>query len=122
MTSPAERALAHVRGSPGADEVAGSSVRRASITVSFHPDRLLADGRSVAERLVADGRYRSQFETGISNGGLTAYAGRRPGHVGAADVRRGVPGGGDRGPADLRRAEPGRATRTGRRRGSAAAI
>ena len=46
-----------------------------SITVSFHPDRLLADGRTVAESLVADGRYRSQFETGISNGGLTAFPG-----------------------------------------------
>ena len=45
------------------------------ITVSFHPDRLLADGRTVAEHLVTDGRYRSQFETGISNGGLTAHPG-----------------------------------------------
>ncbi|MBU2665550.1 DUF3626 domain-containing protein [Actinoplanes bogorensis] len=47
----------------------------APITVSFHPDRLLADGRTVAECLAAEGVYRSQFETGISNGGLTAYAG-----------------------------------------------
>jgi hypothetical protein len=47
----------------------------ARITVSFHPDRLLADGRSVAEHLVDGGVYRSQFETGISNGGLTAYPG-----------------------------------------------
>jgi hypothetical protein len=43
---------------------------RAVITVSFHPDRLVADGRTVAECLAADGVYRSQFETGISNGGL----------------------------------------------------
>jgi hypothetical protein len=48
---------------------------RAVITVSFHPDRLLADGVSVAEHLAADGEYHSQFRTGISNGGLTAYPG-----------------------------------------------
>lgn len=45
------------------------------LTLNFHPDRLLADGRSVAEHLLAEGRYRNQFETGISNGGLTAHAG-----------------------------------------------
>lgn len=43
------------------------------ITVNFHPDRLLADGRTVVEHLVAEGRYRSQFETGISNGGLGGH-------------------------------------------------
>jgi hypothetical protein len=43
---------------------------RAAITVSFHPDRLLADGSTVVRRLAADGVYRTQFETGISNGGL----------------------------------------------------
>ena len=71
MSSAAARALAHVRslGVPG-DVPPG-----VSITVSFHPDRLLADGRTVAERLVLDARYRSQFETGISNGGLTAFPG-----------------------------------------------
>jgi hypothetical protein len=42
----------------------------APITVNFHPDRLLADGRDVATHLVADGAYHSQFRTGISNGGL----------------------------------------------------
>lgn len=45
------------------------------LTLNFHPDRLLADGRSVAEALYADGVYRSQFETSISSGGLTAYRG-----------------------------------------------
>lgn len=71
MTSAADRALAHVRSLGTAGEVPPG----VSITVSFHPDRVLADGRTVAERLVRDGRYRSQFETGISNGGLTAFAG-----------------------------------------------
>ncbi len=46
-----------------------------SITVNFHPDRLLADGRSVAEALLQDGLYRNQVETGISAGGLTAFSG-----------------------------------------------
>jgi hypothetical protein len=41
-----------------------------SITVNFHPDRLLADGRDVATHLVEDRAYHSQFRTGISNGGL----------------------------------------------------
>ena len=65
MTSP----LDHVRrlfpqpGPPGL-------VERAAITVNFHPDRLLADGVTVAEHLAADGAYYSQFRTGISNGGL----------------------------------------------------
>jgi hypothetical protein len=58
------------------DEALLDSVcRGGSLTLNFHPDRLLADGRSVAEALCDDGVYRSQFETGISNGGLTAYPG-----------------------------------------------
>lgn len=46
-----------------------------ALTLHFHPDRLLADDRSVAESLYEEGVYRSQFETGISSGGLTAYPG-----------------------------------------------
>lgn len=45
------------------------------LTLNFHPDRLLADGRCVAQALYEEGAYRNQFETRISNGGLTAYAG-----------------------------------------------
>ena len=71
-SNPSSAALRHTRslGAPGALPVPG-----ARITVSFHPDRPLGDGRTVAEHLVTDVRYRSQFETGISNGGLTAYPG-----------------------------------------------
>jgi hypothetical protein len=43
--------------------------KRVRITVSFHPDRLVGPS-TVAESLARDGVYRSQFETGISNGGL----------------------------------------------------
>ena len=45
------------------------------LTLNFHPDRLLRDGRTVATALDEEGVYRSQFETGISNGGLTAFPG-----------------------------------------------
>lgn len=48
---------------------------RAPVTINFHPDRLLSDGRTVAEALAAEGVYRSQFESGISSGALTAHAG-----------------------------------------------
>ena len=44
------------------------------LTLNFHPDRLVANGNSVAEAL-QDGIYRNQFETGISSGGLTAFTG-----------------------------------------------
>jgi hypothetical protein len=36
---------------------------------------LLPDGRTVADALLEDGRYKSQFETGLSNGSRTAFAG-----------------------------------------------
>lgn len=44
------------------------------VTLHFHPDRLVGE-RLVVEALADDGRYRSQFETGTSNGGLTAHHG-----------------------------------------------
>jgi hypothetical protein len=61
---PARRALAHV----AARSVDGAIDRRARVTLNFHPELVVA-------ALATDGRYRSQFETGTSNGGLTAYAG-----------------------------------------------
>lgn len=45
-----------------------------SLTLQFHPDWPFQDGM-VIEAMARDGRYRSQFETGTSNGGLTAYEG-----------------------------------------------
>jgi hypothetical protein len=44
------------------------------LTVQFHPNWPHGP-RTVIESLAADGVYRSQFATGISNGGLTAYRG-----------------------------------------------
>ncbi|UQU61558.1 DUF3626 domain-containing protein [Couchioplanes caeruleus] len=72
MTPRAARAVAHVRALGAAGRL---PVPAARITINFHPDRLLGDGRTVAEHLAAEGVYRSQFETRISNGGLTAYPG-----------------------------------------------
>jgi hypothetical protein len=47
----------------------------ARVTLNFHPDRPVTDGLTVAEKLLSDGLYRSQFVTRISNGGRTAFAG-----------------------------------------------
>lgn len=54
---------------------AAQLLAHAEPTLNFHPDRPLASGELVVERLLHEGVYRSQFETGISNGGLTAYPG-----------------------------------------------
>jgi hypothetical protein len=44
------------------------------VTLQFHPDRLYR-GTPILRALASAGVYRSQFETGTSNGGLTAYPG-----------------------------------------------
>jgi hypothetical protein len=44
------------------------------VTLQFQPDWPFR-GRRVVEAMADDGVYRSQFETGTSNGGLTAYPG-----------------------------------------------
>lgn len=67
--------LASARVDADAEALLGAASIEGVLTMSFHPDRLLADGRSVAEALCEEGVYRSQFETNISSGGLTAYAG-----------------------------------------------
>lgn len=45
------------------------------ITINFHPDRYTAQGLPLLVTLANDQRLKSQFETGTSNGGLSAYAG-----------------------------------------------
>jgi hypothetical protein len=68
--SPQARALAHVT------QLSDGPPLEASlrITLHFHPDRLRGDVPILAA-LAADGLYRSQFETGISNGWLDSAAG-----------------------------------------------
>lgn len=58
-----------------ADEVTLDIRGHARLTLNFHPDRHDSRAHTVAAGLLADGRYRSQFETGISNGGRFAVPG-----------------------------------------------
>lgn len=68
--TPQARALAHItRLSKGT--ALDPALR---VTVHFHPDRLIA-GVPILDAMARDGTYRSQFETGTSNGGLTAHPG-----------------------------------------------
>jgi hypothetical protein len=68
--SPQARALAHV-----AARSAGAPVDPSlRVTLQFHPDRLHG-GTPILRALAYAGVYRSQFETGTSNGGLTAHLG-----------------------------------------------
>lgn len=45
------------------------------VALHFHPDRIDASGHTVAESLLEDGIYKSQFETGLSNGKLAPRLG-----------------------------------------------
>jgi hypothetical protein len=63
-------ALEHVAGTANGDP-ADPAWR---MTLHFHPDRLVGFA-PILERMARDGVYRSQFETGVSNGGLTAHPG-----------------------------------------------
>ena len=45
------------------------------LTVNFHPDRTTGFGGTVVEGLAQTGQYLSQWRTGISSGGRTAFPG-----------------------------------------------
>src|SRR5687768_671961 len=45
------------------------------IALHFHPDRLDSKLKSVAQNLLKQGIYKSQFETLISNGSVSAHPG-----------------------------------------------
>lgn len=47
----------------------------ARVALHFHPDRPITDMKSVAQALLEQGIYKSQFETLISNGSVSAYPG-----------------------------------------------
>src|SRR3954468_25075198 len=69
-SDPVGRALAYVR-----DRSAGGPLDPGlRVTLHFHPDRLVR-GEPILTRMRRDGVYRSQFETGVGNGGLTAHPG-----------------------------------------------
>jgi len=64
---------AGIRAQP--EELCAGLLRVGVLTINFHPDRIASNGRRVAAALAANGVYRSQFETSISSGGLTAHTG-----------------------------------------------
>lgn len=68
--SPQHKALAHV----ASRSVGGPLDSTLRVTVNFHPGRL-HQGVPILRRFAEDEEYRSQFETGTSNGGISAYPG-----------------------------------------------
>ena len=46
-----------------------------AVTINFHPDRFTAENKPILQAIAEDGYLKSQFETGTSNGGLSAYVG-----------------------------------------------
>ncbi|WP_123441641.1 DUF3626 domain-containing protein [Streptomyces sp. PanSC9] len=65
-----ERALRHV----ASLSVGRPLDARLRLTMNFHPDRLVGE-HSILFTMAEEGVYRSQFVTGTSNGGLTAFPG-----------------------------------------------
>lgn len=71
MSDPhARQAVAYV----AARASGGAMKDPAPVTLNFHPDAI-RDGETVIAHLAREKIYRSQFETGLSAGGLTAYRG-----------------------------------------------
>jgi Protein of unknown function (DUF3626) len=68
--SAQERAIAHV----AARSVGGPIDPTLPVTLNFHPDARVGEV-PILEAMARDGLYRSQFENGMSNGGLTAHPG-----------------------------------------------
>lgn len=66
-----EQAIENIRlKSQGMDSLTASVV-----TINFHPDRFTTENQPILQAIAEDGYLKSQFETGTSNGGLTAYTG-----------------------------------------------
>jgi hypothetical protein len=57
------------------DDVRQAIAQHARIALHFHPDRPSRSGHTVVEALLEDGRYKNQFETGISNGLVATHLG-----------------------------------------------
>ncbi|NLY62130.1 MAG: DUF3626 domain-containing protein [Clostridiales bacterium] len=45
------------------------------VTINFHPDRFSNNGKTIIENLLEQGQYYSQFRTGTTNGGKSAFIG-----------------------------------------------
>ena len=70
VADPVQRAIGHVVARASGD----AFDRTVPVTLHFQPDLRVGDATTL-EAIAHDGRYRSQFETGTSNGGLTAHQG-----------------------------------------------
>ncbi|WP_019615307.1 DUF3626 domain-containing protein [Psychromonas ossibalaenae] len=66
-----EQAIENVR-LKSQGEVASTSY---AVTINFHPDRYTSNNKPLLLAIANDGFLKSQFETGTSNGGLTAHIG-----------------------------------------------
>ncbi len=58
-----------------ADELARHLLNGCGVTLNFHPDRYSNNGKLIITNLLEEGEYKSQFATGTTNGGRTAYPG-----------------------------------------------
>ncbi|BCS98683.1 hypothetical protein DSLASN_43150 [Desulfoluna limicola] len=65
------QAIENVRAKSSGD----SDAPKHPVTINFHPDRYTSDNVPLLYDIARVGELRSQFETGTSNGGLTAYKG-----------------------------------------------
>ncbi len=70
MADFVEQAVEYVRNR----SFGGPLPTRLRVSVNFHPDAVTSETILIAA-IAREGLYRSQFETGTSNGGLTAYRG-----------------------------------------------
>ncbi len=57
------------------EDAVGKIKSHARVALHFHPDRPDPAMKTVAEALLEQGVYKSQFETSLSSGGLTAFPG-----------------------------------------------
>ncbi len=57
------------------EDAAAKIKTHAKVGLHFHPDRLDSTMKTIAEALLEQGIYKSQFETLLSNGSVSAYPG-----------------------------------------------
>ena len=53
----------------------GAVITDQNITINFHPDRFCPPESTILDSIAEDGIIKSQFETGVSNGSVSAYRG-----------------------------------------------
>ncbi|OAN13318.1 hypothetical protein A3K86_16835 [Photobacterium jeanii] len=71
LKSSVEQAIENIRGKSQGE----AALMPHAVTINFHPDRFTSEHKPLLEAIAEAGCLKSQFETGTSNGGLTAYHG-----------------------------------------------